>query len=36
MRAMENNINIKVALSDSSPMGVDTVEELKKISEEMS
>ena len=35
MRAMENNMIIKVALSDSVPLGVDTEESLKKVSEEM-
>ena len=32
---MENNMIIKVALSDSVPLGVDTEEGLKKVSEEM-
>ena len=35
MRALENNLVIKVGLSDSLPLGVDTKEDLKKISEEM-
>ena len=35
MRAMENNIKIKVGLSRSTPLGVDTEKDLKKISEEM-
>ena len=35
MRAMENNITIKVGLSDSTPLGVDTEEDLKKVSKEM-
>jgi len=35
MRAMENNITIKVGLSDSNPLGVDTEEDLIKVSEEM-
>ena len=36
MRAMENNLVIKVGLSDSTPLGVDTEEDLKKITKEMS
>jgi 3-deoxy-manno-octulosonate cytidylyltransferase (CMP-KDO synthetase) len=36
LRAMENNLVIKVGLSDSTPLGVDTEEDLKKISDEMS
>ena len=32
MRAMENNLVIKVGLSDSTPLGVDTEEDLKKVS----
>ena len=32
---MENNLVIKVGLSDSTPLGVDTEEDLKKISSEM-
>ena len=35
MRAIENNIKIKVALSDSTPLGVDTEKELKKVALEM-
>ena len=35
MRAMENNFVIKVGLSDSAPLGVDTEADLKKVSEEM-
>ena len=35
MRAMENNLIIKVGLSDSLPLGVDTKEDLEKISKEM-
>jgi len=35
MRAMENNLVIKVGLSDSAPLGVDTKEDLKKITKEM-
>ena len=35
MRAMENNIVIKVGLSDSTPLGVDTEDDLKKIILEM-
>ena len=36
MRAMENNITIKVSLSDSRPLGIDTKEDLKKVALEMS
>ena len=36
MRAIENNIIIKVALSNSTPLGVDTNEDLIKIKKEMS
>ena len=36
MRAMENNFVIKVGLSDNIPLGIDTIEDLKKISKEMS
>ena len=36
MRAMENNLIIKVGLCDFSPLGVDTKEDLIKISAEMS
>ena len=35
MRAMENNLTIKVGLSNSTPLGVDTELDLKKITEEM-
>ena len=35
MRALENNLIIKVGLSDSLPLSVDTEEDLKKISKEM-
>ena len=35
MRAIENNINILVGLSDTSPLSVDTKEDLKKVIEEM-
>ena len=35
MRALENNLIIKVGLSDSAPLGVDTEEDLLKISEQM-
>jgi len=35
MRAMENNLIIKVGLSDSIPMSVDTREDLLKVSKEM-
>jgi CMP-2-keto-3-deoxyoctulosonic acid synthetase len=31
MRAMENNLVVKVGLSDSTPLGVDTKEDLKKV-----
>tara|TARA_B100000686_G_scaffold343854_1_gene425395 strand:+ start:21 stop:755 length:735 start_codon:yes stop_codon:yes gene_type:complete len=36
MRALENNLIIKVGLSDSLPLGVDTKEDLTKVSKEMS
>ena len=36
MRAMENNLVIKVGLSDSTPLGVDTKEDYKKVAKEMS
>jgi len=36
MRALENNMVIKVGLSESTPLGVDTEEDLKKVSKEMS
>ena len=35
MRAIENNLFIKVGLSDSTPLGVDTEEDLKKVEQEM-
>ena len=35
MRAMENNLIIKVGLSDSKPLGVDTKSDLEKIISEM-
>ena len=35
MRALENNLIIKVGLSDSLPLSVDTEEDLEKISKEM-
>ena len=35
MRAMENNMKIKVGLCSSTPLGVDTEEDLKIVSEEM-
>ena len=35
MRAMENHLVIKVGLSDSAPLGVDTEEDLKKVKKEM-
>jgi len=35
MRAMENNMIVKVSLCDSKPLGVDTEENLKKINLEM-
>jgi len=35
MRALENNLIIKVGLSDSLPLGVDTEKDLKKTSKEM-
>ena len=36
MRAMENNLVVKVGLSDSTPLGVDTKEDLQKVIKEMS
>ena len=36
MRAMENNLVIRVGLSDSTPIGVDTGTDLKKVSEAIS
>ena len=35
MRAMENNIILKVGLSNSAPLSVDTKEDFKKVREEM-
>ena len=35
MRAMENNLVINVGLSNSTPLGVDTEEDLKKVTQEM-
>ena len=35
MRAMENNMPIKVGFSDSNPLSVDTLEDLKKIEKQM-
>jgi len=35
MRAMENNMTIKVAFSDSMPLSVDTENDLKKVKKEM-
>jgi len=35
MRAMENNMTIKVGLSNSTPLGVDTEEDLKRVSKEI-
>ena len=35
MRAIENNMVLKVGFSDSTPLGVDTEEDLVKVSEEM-
>ena len=35
MRAMENNLIIKVGLCESAPLGVDTKEDLVKVSKEM-
>ena len=31
MRAMENNLIVKVGLCNSAPLGVDTEEDLKKV-----
>ena len=36
MRAMENNLIVKVGLSDSTPLGVDTEDDLRKVIKEMS
>ena len=35
MRAMENNLLIKVGLSEYSPLGVDTQKDLKRVIERM-
>ena len=35
MRALENNMTVKVGLSDSIPLGVDTEEDLANVKEEM-
>ena len=35
MRAIENNLTIKVGLCDSVPLGVDTKEDLVKVSKQM-
>ena len=35
MRAMENNLIIKVGLCDSKPLGVDTEKDLIKVRKEM-
>ena len=35
MRAMENNLTVKVGLSNSLPLGVDTEKDLIKVSKEM-
>ncbi len=35
MRALENNMIVRVGLSNSTPLGVDTSEDLKKVMEEM-
>jgi len=35
MRAMENNMKIKVGLSDSTPLSVDTKEDLERVAKEM-
>jgi len=35
MRAIENNLIVKVGLSDSTPLGVDTKDDLIKVSKEM-
>ena len=36
MRAIENNLIIKVGLSDSKPLGIDTESDLIKVTNEMS
>ena len=35
MRAMENNLTIMVGLSNTKPLGVDTKNDLEKVSKEM-
>ena len=35
MRAMENNMVVKVGLTDTMPLSVDTEEDLKKVKKEM-
>ena len=35
MRAMDNNMVIKVGLDDSMPLGIDTKEDLEKVMKEM-
>ena len=35
MRALENNMIIKVGLNDSAPLSVDTKEDLKRVENEM-
>ena len=35
MRAMENNLVIKVGLSNSTPLGVDTERDLEKVAKEI-
>ena len=35
MRAIENEMKIKVALSNTAPLGVDTKEDFKKVIKEM-
>ena len=35
MRAMENNMLVKVGLVEGTPLGVDTQEDLEKIKQEM-
>ena len=35
MRAMENNMVIKVGLADSTPLSVDTEEDLSKVKKDM-
>ena len=35
MRALENNLSIKVGLSDSSPLSIDTEDDLIKVTKEM-